>query len=748
MRGWDRKRIAVAVLTGLGLVTIYFSGVALRGHRLEQTLINPLAPFWVESAQHYRSTRFIAEGKPLPDPDRQIQWPDGFDPDRDTVVQEYVLGWLARIVNPPRLETFVRTATRYVFCLIVFPLYWVTLELTRRRWAALLAVAVYVTLPPALDRSSGLVVYRENVALPILAVQIAALYAHFRRGRGCRFACLSGAALVLAHFTWKVTTFYQLFVLGVLALLVLIRSPDRASRTAVYALALPPLLVSIFLPVALHIDRYWGSPQAALTGGLLVVCAAAALRPDWTRHPAARTALLLAPTGLLYLLLPGPLSYDHAWDTLIAKFRFFGIKPTDPALLSIHARHYWTGNYRSPTPAMIARDFALPAIMCVMLLRRVRRDSWSRVSWHERAGQAYLLLGTAGFVLGYLLFRKFGTFLAVFLTPAIGLSALTIMERAKHRRKLGIAVLVGIVLVTFTAAWTGVGADSGLGLRTSEDDTGLVYDVASIDALSHWITEHTTRDDVFLASWALSPYLFTYLDRNTNLHSFFECDVVTRFETFNLKLFGPIEDLHAFARTYQATYLIYEANFLLRTDPWMSYRYVADHLDISGEEAAYHLHYTPDDTPGFQLVYQNDYFRVFKVLPDPAERRPPRRPLPYAALFDPNVPGAQPDQPRNAGPDLLYGTLEAGRWISVGEALESTGDMHGALQAYRTALEKGPYTPAAYQHLIRLAQTTGRASVATALEAAYHARFGHRPPRTAVQPNATVPGSPGDRPTR
>ncbi len=716
-------KTGTTLLIAAALLAVYFAGVQVRAHRLEQTLLNPLAPFWLESAQHYRGIRFIAEGKPLPDPDRQIQWPDGFDPDRDTVVQEYVLGLLARAFAPPRLETFVRTATPYVFCVIVFPLFWVSLEASRRKWAALFAVALYVTLPPALDRSTGLVVYRENVALPFFALHVAALYAHFRRDRGEVFAWLSGAALLLCHFAWKVTTFYQLFVLGSLALFVLARPPGKKTRAAVYALSLPPLLVSLLLPVALRIDRYWGSPQAALTVALVLVCVAARLRPSWNAHPAARAALLVGATAGLYLALPGPLSYDHAWDTLIAKLRFLGMKPADPALLTIHARHYWTGNYRSPTLAMVTRDFALPALLCVMLFRRLGRGARDETVASDRFGTAFLVLGVAGFIVGYLLFRKFGTFLAMFLTPAVALGARTILERAKHRRKLAIGVLGAALVASSAAAWTGVGADSGLGLRASEDDAGLVYDVRSMDGLSRWITHSTSPKDVFLASWALSPHLFTYLDRNTNLHSFFECDVVLRFEAFNLKLFGPLQDLHAFARKLDATYLVYEANFLLRVDPWMSYRYVADHLDITGEEAAYHLHYTPKDTPGFQLVYQNDFFRVFKVLDDPGARVPPV-PVPYAAVFDPNVPGAQPGQPREAGPALLYGTLEAGRWVAVGESREAAGDTGGAFDAYKTALEKGPYTPRAVTHLIRLARKTGRDQVASALEALYRSRFG------------------------
>ncbi|HCP46490.1 MAG TPA: hypothetical protein DIU15_10625, partial [Deltaproteobacteria bacterium] len=55
------------------------------------------------------------------------------------------------------------------------------------------------------------------------------------------------------------------------------------------------------------------------------------------------------------LLLPREVGYDHAWETILARLRFALEKPADPSLLSFHARHYWTGNYESPTVSLLLR---------------------------------------------------------------------------------------------------------------------------------------------------------------------------------------------------------------------------------------------------------------------------------------------------------------------------------------------------------------------------------------------------------
>ncbi len=737
----SQKLTRAWIWTLLALMLTYGACVELRTHRLEQTIPSPLYPFWIESAQRFRGVRIIAEGHALPNPDRQMQWPDGYVPNHDTVVQEYLLGLMARALQPADLHVFVRSATRYLYCLIVFPLFWLGYELTRRKWAGWFGATLYLTLPAAVDRSTGLVLYRENIMMPLLALHLAALYAHFRRENGTRFIWLSGVALVLSHLTWKVTTFYQLLVLGFLTLLCLWRPPGPRVRAAVYSLAGLPLATSIVVPLNLHHDRYWGTSQAALSGGLLMLCLAAKYRPTWVSSPFVRAALVGAVALALRAVLPGGASYGHAWATVIAKLEHFGQKPADPAQLSLSARHYWTGNYQSPSLMRVLRDFTLPVLFCIFLVRRLGRNERPSLGSLERYAHLFLVLGLLGSIAGYAMFVKFGTFFALFMTPALALCALTLIEQAKHRLWLGIIVLALTLGISGLASWNGVGIERALNLpQSGENDQGVVYGQEALWELNDFITRNTTRDQVLLATWAFSPYLTTYLDRTTILNSFFESDMVYRYETFNLKLFGPLSDFHTYCRANDAEYFLYEANLLLRTDPWMSYRYVANKLTLSGEEAAYQLHYAQDALPGFELVFQNDFFRIFKVLKDSSEVRP-FQPVPYAALFDPAVPGAQPGQPLEDGPNLLYNMREASRWLALGKALERGQEKRAALEAYRSGLSASPFQVKIIQQLIPLLVELGQPQAAQQLEASARKRFGPALPLPSSQLPPPVPSA-------
>lgn len=744
----------------LGLV--YLLGVELRVHRLHEMGVDAQTPFFIESAMRYRITEYIAQGKPLPALDFQMLWPEGYPPPGDTILQEYLLGTLARVLEPAPLSTaslsdFVRSASRWIYCLIALPLFWLTYQATGKRWAALFGCLLYFTLPCSLDRSTGLVIYRENVCQPFVALHVAAFFAHFRRPlqgispqtfwqrlfdqlSNQRYIWLSGLCLVIAHLTWKVMTFYQLWLHLFLMLLCILRLPDLKLRSSIYALTLPVLVVSLIpgFPLAgsMQADRYWGSTNAALTLALCLFCwvasrvqegqigetaPASPLAKMW-----ARATLLLTLAIGTWALLPGGQSYSHAWSTLVAKVKFLGIKPDDPALLDISSRHYWTGNYRSPTVARALRDFALPALLCVMLVRRKWPSKvFLKVPTSEQTGWFLIVAGAGAYGLGYFMFRKFGTFFGLFIIPIVALAAITVLEQAKHRQWLGRSVLVGFLSVAVLASWNNMGAESTLTPDVDPElEPGEVYSTKSLDTLSRWLMQETPPKAPVLASWALSPFLHAYLDKSTVLNSYFEGPQVFKTEEFYRRLYMRLEDLHAFAQENRAEYLILEAHMLLRTDKWMSFRYVADALTLTGDEACYRLHYTPEAAPGFALLYQNDFFRVYKVLPDVSATVPVPEDLTYAPLFDPQLPGAQVGQPLDAGPALLYGLIEAGRRVTLGDAQLQAGMPGEALRTWTEALEKSPYLPDTYLRLMTLAQAQGRQDQVEKLRKVVLERFG------------------------
>ncbi len=695
-------------LMAVALFAIYLAGVGLAAHRFASLGLSAETPFWMESAQRFRGIRFLAEGQPLPDPDRRLQWPDGYRPTDDTVVQEHLYGALARLARPESLHTFVRWVTRFVSMLVVFPLFFLARRACGSPGAALWISALYVTLPPALEPAIGLYIFRQHLALPFLACHMAALVAYLDGGgspkRENGLAALSGLSLLLALLTWKVIAFYQLFLLGFLAVCALRALPDRRLAKLILWVSVPPVLASVFLPVALRADRYWGGPHAALSMGLLLLCATS----TWPRvaggRAISRALLLLVGIAVAFLVLPGGRSYDHAWATLLAKVRFLGVKPADPGSLSVHARHYWTGNYRSPGAFQILDDFAVPGIPAAIALvfaieaaRRNRRRAdrtTPRPAWTMSARALYLSLSVLAFGVAYLFFARFGNFFVLFLMPMAAIGVEAIRERLASRHALVTVLLVALLGASGLSAFTGAGLETlpdrltggreGAFEPPADRAPGVIFSEESLAELSQWLSGQTHRNEVVLASFALSPYLATYLDRPTILHCFFEGPAVDRYVEFTGDLFAELGTFHAFSRRYQADYVVLEAALLLRTDRWMSYRYVADRLNLTGNEACYRLHYSRGGEPGFELVYQNDFFRVFRVLRDPNETRlSTSRSIP--PLFDISIAGAQPGRGLEEGPRLLYGVVESARLVRFAEMLDRGGRHDEAAQARRAA---------------------------------------------------------------
>lgn len=692
------------LLIYISLVIIYILGLLIRNHYLTVSHSDD-TPFWIESAQRFRYIKLLAQGQSIPSIDKDIQWPDGLNPFQDTLIQEYILGTLAYLFQPEKLSLFVRQITQILFCLIVFPMYWLTYSITQNKLVSLFSTALYIILPPSVERSFGSVIYRENIALPVLVIHLASLSSYLKNKERFSLVIVSSISLLLSMLIWKVITFYALFLLLFFLLYKIFYTTEKKDIFAVFTLFVFPVVFSYLIPSSLYHDRYWGSLQGAFS--LALFCSVSIFYFYFRAYPTAlkkilfRILIFIFSIVIIHYLLPGGKSYDHAWDTLIAKIKFFGIKPDDPSLLSIHARHYWTGNYRSPDIKKLLHDFFIPISFSSILLIQIKKIPRSLKSIENNISSVFMFYGFFAFFFAYIMFYKYATFLMIFFTPIIGLATLVFFNRNFFSSNFSKILLFSVFLLSFFSSWNGIGADYWMPSLSENEQTlepGHVNTTESLNAFSKWIDKNTKKEDVLLSSWALSPFFSTYLNKRTILHSFFESDIVFRFEDFNLKLFDSLPSLHAYCKKYNATYLVYEPSFLLRTDVWMSYRYVANHLKINGNEAAYILHYNEGNTPGFKLVYQNDYFRLYKVLSNENEISPPISAT-YSPIYDINIPGAQVGAPRNSGHDLLYGMIKANQFLEIGKAYKKFNELQIAESYYKMSLEKSQYNVDTYKEI-------------------------------------------------
>ena len=707
---WRRdplRELALLVIGVAVLGAIFVAGTSAREQAFDRSGTADDATYWMESAQRFRYVRMVAEGGWIPSNDPVMQAPDGYVPWSDTVLQEVLYGTLYfKFADPEEdeLAPWVRRTTRMVSASAVFPIALLCFGVTRRRDAALLGALVWAIALPMAERGTGIVLFREDLAVPVLLWHLAFL-AFWVRSHRWQPALLSGLSLALALLLWKVVSFYVLLLVAFLGSAHWLgRAEARALGTGT-ALLFAPVAGACFLPLSLRHDSFLTSTAmlSAVAVGLAMGADAGAAWRANKAGTARKPGWMFAPVALVVFVvlrwvLPGEAGYSHAWDTILAKITHLGVKPTDPMELSFGARHYWTGNYESPTLALLARNWpflvltALPGLGWALLwwspkfLRGFRLEDQvppkPPTKLLEGFGPAEPLLGLAshfvlwllfGFGGVYLLFRKFQLLAAIPLTVLIALGF-----AAPRRRRLALrgAVLAGIVLIGAQARGMTPNFARMVQPRTANVEQSWnpvsVWTGRMFDELARAVPDVIPREEPVLASFIISPFLLTYSDRPTILHCFFEGDILERYERITHARFGAEAELWAVARSYGAQWYIHEAHHLLRTDGRMSQRYVAGAMDWPHDSAMAKMQFAPERLKHFELAWENDAFRMYRVL-DEGERPRGIRPDSghalwnkrlFTALFGDPLSASQRTSTTDLSPaDLLYSTLWAHRAI-------------------------------------------------------------------------------------
>jgi hypothetical protein len=703
----DRKTLIFALLTVLGMLSVYGVGFHARTVTFERMGLFLTQNFWMESAQRFRYVELVASGEGIPEWDDRMWAPEGYDPRTDTIVQEQFYGRVYRALGlgpDMPVEAFVRVFTRVLYCFGIFALVALSGVLHRSRLAALLACLAYAAILPAVERSSGQVLYREHLAIPLFVFHLYFLAASLQRD-AWRNPAAAGAFLLAAMLAWKVMTFYYLILAVFLAAAVVLEDrPRRAVRTLACC-ALPVIAVAVALPVHLNFDRFYLNPGAILS----VVALTVGLIQLW--RPLGRGARALAVgvgSGLLVLALPAPPSYDHAWQTILARVTHLGHKPADPAELTFHARHFWSGNYRSPSFARLVRDFGLPLLAALpgLVLETVRVVRRRQADAHALV--LYLTLALGGC---YLVFRKLQAFPAMLLAIFVGAGWIGLSGWKRHLLRAAVVVCAaGMVLQTYGV----LPSPHRLFASRPVVDRGSVsrvYTGADLASLSGWLREHTGPDDVVLAEFALSPFLLNAADRPIALNCFFESPMVERYRDYAEALFAEPKTFHAFCARHQVSWVVHAAHQVLRTDDEMSYRYVADAVDWDPASAAARMQFAPAELEGFELAWESPFFRVFRVLGE--GERPAAPAVSGQVLFSAALaaelfgdPAAAPWPTRGAPAELLEAQVGCLGDVALAEALLTgePGDDAAQLAAeiLTSAVERSPYEPRAYRRLSTL----------------------------------------------
>jgi hypothetical protein len=614
------------ISAGVAVFALYLAAgllrVALAYSSPYFSLSEPEGYYPAEAAMQYRWAERLARGEILPTVELRAQYPEGLRFDRDiTLFMERTASWLYRLFFA-RLSQFFEYSVWFVAFASVLPViaaYLWARSLGARSFPAFCGAAVLAVHPLSVERvvrNFG----HENFALALLmtAVFLVCSSLNDRKlgsptqagsSRPYLAIILAAGAQWLAFLTWHMVRPIFALTTGafVLSFLIGAYSLRHARLVALWlALVMPASLV---LPV-LKVRSYWFDPVVVLA--LSFVLAVYALK-------STRFARLAVVGGCLLSCawaMARAKGYDdsHVLALIVEKLRHALVKPRDPMLLSSEARLMWIEAFHSPRLDQVLLHVA--PLMLVLVSLGIPALMRLRVLFRRSVA-----------------FRVFTVFLVCWF------GCFVLIHRLHVLAFFGLAILYAIVtdfsLKRTRRPWIVRLVAAGFPLfllwQTATSPTGnafqrLVYSFtprpapaytpwfSDLRELFHWIRMHTSREDVIGAWFGLSSQIYAWCDRPVVVQSKFENPTIRPkcMELANA-LYGAPAELEAFCRKYRVRYFVYEATMLLEsgTD---SLRYVAGQRSVATTSTVARMHLSPYELEEFELVYQNNSFRVFRFL--------------------------------------------------------------------------------------------------------------------------------------
>lgn len=631
------RRTWVSILAAFGVVCLLFYYISqAKFSTVRQMSVfsptNDAGLFWTEGAFHYHYAKLAASGVGIPEIDTRMQYPEGMHVLRDeTPMMERFAGFCYRHLGGSKLpfHVFLLLLACFYSSAILFPAFFLSAYLWRSPLAGVFTCLFYLFTYSLIG---GIVLgayVRQDFALPFLFLATFFLIAGIDTNR--RWLQAAAAALFVFSFaSWHMAQFYFAVLMAGVVVLYFLQADSRTNVAGALA-----VLVGVLVPASLCFlslrSSYFPLSLAMLASYALLIQHAILRRsaaPVW-RRAAAFLILLAAFTGIAALISGGHYArYSHAYELILDKIRFLGVKPADPSLLGFESRVMWTSSFRSPSPGVFAGWLGTAWLAgiagAVVAIRRAIRER------HLRPGVFLALWMAAAFVVLFALIWRMDIFAAFFVVVLAGAAV-----PREVRTDKGLAILLLLLGMVWLDNWK----------ARRFTLVSVSPPPAQYQPVLGFIRENTASNDVILALFPFSPVICAYTERPVVVHSKFENRRVReKVEEFYTALCGNEADFYVFCRKYGVGYFVYEPSMVYDTTT-ESVRYMADRLSIDESSAVVQMAFAPANLRHFQLVFQAPLYRVYRVLPEGQKPGPGIFPVPPAfdgRRCDPKALGIRP----------------------------------------------------------------------------------------------------------
>ncbi|MBA3066585.1 hypothetical protein FP828_08870 [bacterium] len=150
-----------------------------------------------------------------------------------------------------------------------------------------------------------------------------------------------------------------------------------------------------------------------------------------------------------------------------------------------------------------------------------------------------------------------------------------------------------------------------------------------------WMNKNIPPGSVILCDLGFAPEIVLYSKFSTVIHTHYEAkDVRDKTKEFYESLFKDEDELWNFARKYKSDYILYHWMSLLESGV-SSKRYMVNITNVFTNSAIYKLHFAENELKRFELLYQNEFFRLFRVLKE--GEAPVHHNVRYSPFFNPKL---------------------------------------------------------------------------------------------------------------
>ena len=623
------SRPAAAALSSyaaaLGVILIFFAMFSVklvifdRGCNIDA---GEFGLFRVEEATRYRYAKLVSEGKKIPDIDHRIQHPEGLNVKKHfTTLSQRVLGGSYRIFRfKMPFHKFVIYFMFLYSSLSVFALYKTSHLLGGGRIMSLAACAFYAGSFASSSRTIAGGLVEEDFALPLMffALLFVLKALHSRKRL---YPAAAGLLLAGAVSAWHVSQFFYLILTGILCFIYIWRPEKRDTIFNLLAPVIAILTVSGMIVPVLR-GGYFLLSFSQLLGYAFILTHLAVLKCRFFRKNIFTAgALLLLFAGLLYLISRPILkehakNYGHVYTLMLNKIRYLGNKPTFEAevrKLPFDTKVLWQSSFVSPGAQftkeifLIAFIFALPGLFAGALRIIKEKDSGVFIS----------LALLAGFFILFLLVKRLYVFVVYFLCAVMPLAGSFLKKRKYY------FAACALFFAGSTMQWeTAYPKLKNVPRRINSYKQALIKHM----------NENIPPGSVLLCNIGIAPEIVHNSSFSTVLHNHYEeKNIRDKTEAFYKSMYASEKELYDFAKQYGAEYLIYHWEFLFDKSV-NSMRYQVDAMNLFKSCAAYKLHFDEKNLEHFSLIYQNDYYRLFKI--HPRGKQAPPATLEYAPFFN------------------------------------------------------------------------------------------------------------------